>query len=69
MSDISKLGKSNINLPSSADMQLKQDFKLNDAKKGEVSKEKLKEVADMYEKHFIKEMMKQMTEQLKNKHH
>lgn len=46
MSDVSKLGKLN---PA-----------YNLEKKGEVSKEKLREVADMYEKHFLKEMMKQM---------
>ncbi len=46
MSDISKLGK------------LNPTFNLE--KKGEVSKEKLREVADMYEKHFLKEMLKQM---------
>lgn len=46
MSDVSKLGKLNPTY--------------NLEKKDEVSKEKLREVADMYEKHFIKEMMKQM---------
>ena len=46
MTDVSKLGKLNPTY--------------NLEKKGEVSKEKLREVADMYEKHFIKEMMKQM---------
>lgn len=46
MTDVSKLGKLN---PA-----------YNLEKKGEVSKEKLREVADMYEKHFLKEMMKQM---------
>ncbi|MBC7753396.1 MAG: rod-binding protein [Moraxellaceae bacterium] len=46
MTDVSKLGK------------LNPTFNLE--KKGEVSKEKLREVADMYEKHFLKEMMKQM---------
>jgi peptidoglycan hydrolase FlgJ len=46
MSDVSKLGK------------LNPTFNLEN--KGEVTKEKLREVADMYEKHFIKEMMKQM---------
>ncbi len=46
MSDVTHLGK------------LNPTFNLE--KKGEVSKEKLREVADMYEKHFIKEMMKQM---------
>ena len=46
MSDVSKLAK------------LNPTFNLE--KKDNVSKEKLREVADMYEKHFIKEMMKQM---------
>ncbi len=46
MADVSKLGK------------LNPTFNLE--KKGEVSHEKLREVADMYEKHFLKEMMKQM---------
>ncbi len=35
-------------------------------KKAQVSQEKLKEVADLYEKHFIKEMMKQMKSTLGN---
>lgn len=58
MSDVSKIN----NLISTAppnDIKLNKDFKLNKSA-GEVTKEKLREVADMYEKHFIKEMMKQM---------
>jgi peptidoglycan hydrolase FlgJ len=39
-------------------VKLNKNFQLNQTK--DVTKEKLKEVADMYEKHFIKEMMKQM---------
>ena len=49
MADISKLSAP-IDLPKSFDL-----------KKGQkVTDEKLREVSDMYEKHFIKEMMKQM---------
>lgn len=47
MSDVSKLGN------------LNPTFNLQE-KKGDVTQEKLKEVADMYEQHFLKEMMKQM---------
>lgn len=47
MSDISKTGN------------LKRNFDLKE-RSTEVSQEKLKEVSDMYEKYFIKEMMKQM---------
>lgn len=54
MSEISKLpgmtGRSGIEL--SKPIDLKKDT--------QVSNEKLREVADLYEKHFIKEMMKQM---------
>jgi flagellar protein FlgJ len=54
MSDISKLpgmtGRSGIEL--SKPIELKKET--------QVSNEKLREVADLYEKHFIKEMMKQM---------
>lgn len=38
---------------------LKKNFSLQD-KPAPVTKEKLREVSDMYEKHFLKEMMKQM---------
>lgn len=51
MSDISKLAKSGgIDLTKS--INFKKDVQMSD--------EKLREVADLYEKHFIKEMMKQM---------
>lgn len=43
-------GRSGIDLTKSIDLK----------KDSQVSNEKLREVADMYEKHFIKEMMKQM---------
>lgn len=46
------------NLPKTGGIQLTKsiDFK----KETSISNEKMREVADMYEKHFIKEMMKQM---------
>lgn len=59
MSDIAKIGRPNIDLTAVDDHKLNKGFTFKEGK-GEVSKEKLKEVADMYEKHFLKEMMKQM---------
>ncbi len=55
MADISKLFNSPISSPGidlTKSMDFKKDQKVTDAK--------LREVSDMYEKHFIKEMMKQM---------
>ncbi len=55
MADISKLFNSPISAPGidlTKSMDFKKDQKVTDAK--------LREVSDMYEKHFIKEMMKQM---------
>jgi flagellar protein FlgJ len=51
MSDISQLSKS-----SGIKFDKSMDFKKDTA----ISNEKMREVADLYEKHFIKEMMKQM---------